>query len=383
MKGKIGVAGTGFTGSVIAHCLAKSGYQVTIFDERNHIGGNSYTCRDDDTGVMLHKYGPHIFHTDDMEVWQFVNRFAKFMPFVNRVKAVTRGEVFPLPINLHTINQFFRQAMRPTEAQAFIESLADKSIAAPQSFEEQALRFVGRDLYDAFFRSYTEKQWGLPPHVLPASILKRLPLRFNYDDNYYNHRFQGIPQNGYTPIFESLLGGSNIELRLGEPFPVWNHGEFDHVFFTGPLDGYFGYRLGWLGYRTLDFEEIRAVGDFQGNAVVNYCEASVAFTRVVEHKHFTPWESHADTVCHREYSRACGKNDVRYYPIRLLEQQQLLVDYVALARKQQGVSFVGRLGTYRYIDMDISIREALDASSEFLHLTHSGRKIPAFFCAPL
>jgi UDP-galactopyranose mutase len=383
MQGRIGIAGAGLSGATIAHCLAMADFEVVVFDERPHPGGNCYTRRDAQTGVMVHRYGPHIFHTDDAEVWEFVNRFAEFVPFENRVKAVTRGEVFSLPINLHTINQFFRRAMSPAEARTFIEARADSGDTVPKTFEEQALRFVGRELYEAFFKGYTEKQWGCSPAALPASILKRLPLRFNYNDNYYSHRQQGIPRHGYAVIFEGLLAHPHIELRLRERFPLERRGTFDHVFFTGPLDSFFGYSEGRLDYRTLDFEEIRADGDFQGNALVNYCDAAVPYTRVMEHKHFATWESHAQTIVHREYSRACGDDDVPFYPLRLVQHEQRLTDYMTLAERQSAVSFVGRLGTYRYLDMDVSVREALDAAREFLRLFAARDDIPVFFRAPL
>ena len=364
---KILIVGAGLSGAVTARRLAEAGHRITVIDSRPHAAGNCHTERCPETGVLVHVYGPHIFHTDDAGVWDYVNRFARFLPYRNRVKTTVRDRVYSLPINLHTINQFFGRTFRPDEARAFIETKqADLSIADPQSFEEQALRFVGRDLYEAFFKGYTEKQWGCSPADLPASILKRLPLRFNYDDNYFAHRFQGMPEAGYTVMVERILDHPAIDLHLETPFTDELAGRADHMFWSGPLDGYFGARLGRLGYRTLDFERFTASGDWQGCAVMNYGDAAVPYTRITEHKHFAPWENHDGTVCYREYSRACGADDIPYYPIRLVREKALLSDYEALARDERGVTFLGRLGTYRYLDMDLTIREALDGAAAFL-----------------
>lgn len=376
---KYGLVGAGFSCAVIGRELAEAGHEVTIMDARLHIAGNCHTERDNETGVMVHAYGPHIFHTDDQEVWEYVNRFMSFKPYVNRVKATTRGQVFSLPINLHTINQFFGKTMRPDEAREFIENQADTSIVDPQSFEEQALRFVGRDLYEAFFKGYTEKQWGCHPSELPASILKRLPVRFNYNDNYFFHRYQGMPEHGYTKLVEGILDHPNITVHLNTTFTREQVAAYDHVFFSGPLDGFFDYELGRLGYRTLDFEKFTYQGDYQGCAVMNYGEEDVPYTRITEHKHFSPWEEHEGSVCYREYSRACEEGDIPYYPIRLIKEKALLADYVAKAREVEKVTFVGRLGTYRYLDMDVTIREALDTARAFLEKISRNEPVPAFF----
>lgn len=375
-KGKILLVGAGLSGAVIGRRLAEDGYQVTIIDGRNHVGGNCHTERDGDTGVMVHVYGPHIFHTDDAEVWDYVNRFTTFQPYKNRVKTTSQGQVFSLPINLHTINQFYGKTMRPDEARAFIEDQADLTITDPQTFEDQALRFVGPDLYKAFFKGYTEKQWGCSPTELPASILKRLPVRFNYDDNYFFHRFQGMPENGYTPMIEAILDHPAIDVHLETWFDPDMSARYDHVFWSGPLDGYFGYRLGRLGYRTLDFERFEYNGDYQGCAVMNYGDADVPWTRITEHKHFSPWESHDGSVCYREFSRAAEPDDIPYYPIRLVEEKAMLDEYTDLARAATGVTFVGRLGTYRYLDMDVTIREAMDTAAAFLTHAAAGTQMP-------
>jgi UDP-galactopyranose mutase len=380
---KVLIVGAGLSGAVIGRELAEAGHGVTVVDGRDHVAGNCHTERDRDTGVLVHRYGPHIFHTDDAEVWDYVNEFETFRPYKNRVKATARGRVFSLPINLHTINQFYGRTMRPAEARAFIHSQAETSIDDPQTFEEQALRFVGRELYETFFQGYTRKQWGCCPSELPASILKRLPVRFNYDDDYFFHRFQGMPAGGYTAMVERILDHPRIDVHLGTSFARGHAGDCEHVFYSGPLDGYFDYEMGRLGYRTLDFERFIGQGDFQGCAVMNYPDEDVPFTRITEHKHFAPWERHDATVCYREYSRACEPGDIPYYPIRLVNEKKMLGDYIARAENEENVTFVGRLGTYRYLDMDVTIREALDAARAFLDRTASGGALPVFAAAPM
>ncbi|NEX19684.1 NAD(P)-binding protein [Thiorhodococcus mannitoliphagus] len=366
MKRPIAVVGAGFSGAVIAYRLARAGYDVDVFESRSHLGGNCHTERDAETGVMLHRYGPHIFHTSEERVWRFVNQFADFMPFVNRVKAITAGRVFTLPINLFTINQFFGKTFSPDEARRFVASIADASIQHPRTFEEQALAFVGKDLYEAFLEGYTTKQWGRHPSQLPASILKRLPLRFNYDDNYYSHSRQGIPRDGYTDIIEKLVDDANVRVHLAEGFTKADRAGFAHVFYSGPIDAWFEYSEGLLAYRTLDFEALRADGDMQGTAVINYCDAGVPWTRISEHKHFAPWEDHERTTAYKEFSRACGEGDIPYYPIPLVNEQDQLQRYLELARRESAMTFVGRLGTYRYLDMDVTIKEALEVADRFL-----------------
>ena len=383
-RGEISIVGAGFSGAVIARELAKAGLQVTVFDSRTHVAGNCHTERDAESGVMVHKYGPHIFHTDNERVWQYLNQFTEFMPYTNRVKTTSQGQVFSLPINLHTINQLFGKTFSPDEARRFIETeQADLSIVEPETFEEQALRFVGPKLYEAFLKGYTQKQWGCSPTMLPASILKRLPVRFNYDDNYFFHQYQGMPKDGYTAIVEQILDHPGITVQLGSHFSQTQAAEYDHVFYSGPIDGYFDYQLGRLGYRTLDFKEIRAEGDFQGCAVMNYGDESVPYTRISEHKYFSPWEQHEKTICFAEYARACEAGDIPYYPIRQVEEQAMLKKYVGLAKKETQTSFIGRLGTYRYLDMDVTIAEALDAAGRFLSLNEAGQPIPSFFVAPV
>lgn len=372
------IVGAGLSGAVIARQLAEAGHSSVVLDSRDHIAGNCHTARDPETGVMVHVYGPHIFHTDDDQVWSYVNSFARFMPYVNRVKTTVGGRVYSLPVNLHTINQFFGKTLRPDEARAFIASLSQGGNGEPQTFEEQALRFVGRELYEAFLKGYTLKQWGCDPSHLPASVLKRLPLRFNYDDNYFSHRHQGMPEHGYTEMVARILDHPLIELRLETRFQRSDSAGHSHVFYSGPIDGYFGYDMGRLEYRTLDFEAFRHDGDYQGCAVMNYGDVSVPWTRITEHKYFSPWESHAGSVLYREFSRECGPDDIPYYPIRHTGESELLDRYIARARGERGVTFVGRLGTYRYLDMDVTIREALDTAARYLETTEP---LPAFCAA--
>jgi UDP-galactopyranose mutase len=380
---KIAVVGAGFSGAVIAHELACAGYKVQVFDNRSHVAGNCHTNLDQTSNVMIHTYGPHIFHTNNEVIWNYINKFDKFRPFVNRVKAVANGQIYSLPVNLHTINSFYGKTFSPSEAKNFIEGIAEHSISEPVSFEDQALKYIGRALYEAFFKGYTSKQWGVSPKTLPASILKRLPIRFNYDDNYYNSEFQGIPENGYTYIVEQMLNHENIDLNLNTNFSRSNSKSFVHTFYSGPLDGWFGHSVGRLSYRTLDFLAERHEGDYQGNAVINYCDESVPWTRVTEHKHLTPWSDSRGTVIYKEYSRNCDPGDIEYYPLRLVKDKDILSNYVALAEQEEYVTFVGRLGTYRYIDMHITIEEALNTVKLFLRCKKESLRMPQFATRPV
>lgn len=376
------IVGAGFSGAVVARQLAEAGHEVAVFDTRSHVAGNCHTQRHE-TGVMVHTYGPHIFHTQHEHVWAYINRFGVMMPYKHKVKALSGGKMYSLPVNLRTINQFFGTSFNAAEAEEFIESKSDKSITSPVTFEDQALKFVGRELYEAFFAGYTKKQWGVDPTELPASILARLPVRFTDDDSYFNHPYQAIPENGYTPIVEAILDHTQITVKLSTVFTKSQCAQYDHVFWTGPIDAYFGFEHGRLGYRTLDFEQQVSEGDFQGHPVVNYCDEGVPFTRITEHKHFAPWETHERTVTYREFSRLAEPSDTPYYPIRLVKEKEQLLNYVHLARQEQGVTFLGRLGTYRYLDMDVTIFEALAAAEQTLQLLSESGELPPFFTDPL
>jgi UDP-galactopyranose mutase len=359
-QSRILVVGAGFSGAVIARELTQSlGVHVLVIDDRDHIAGNCYTERDKH-GIMLHKYGAHIFHTSRDDVWNYVRRYSEFGPYVNRVKASTKRGVFSLPINLLTINNFFGKRFSPAEAEAFIATLGDSSIGEPQNFEEQALKFLGRDLYETFFYGYTKKQWGCEPTELPASFLKRLPVRFNYDDSYFNDRYQGIPVDGYTAIIERILADPKIEVKLNLGWDASMAAEFSHVIFTGPIDCFYDYQFERLGYRTVFWDKTYHTGDFQGNAVINYPDMDVPFTRIVEHKHFAPWEKHDHTAVFTEFSKETQEKDIPFYPKRLAADKTLLEKYLDLAKRETKVSFLGRLATYRYLDMHQVVAEALD-----------------------
>lgn len=375
------IVGAGLSGCVLANRLsALQACSIDIWDSRNHIGGNCHATRDEETGIMIHHYGPHIFNTDKKEIWDFVNRFGEFRPYVHRVKAVSNEKVYPLPVNLATINQFFNKKFSPSAAKEFIATLGDPEILQPANFEEQALKFIGIELYQAFFYGYTKKQWGCEPSELPASILKRLPVRFNYDDNYHNSIYTGIPVDGYSAVMENMIAGQNIRLQLNKTYIPGSQEQkaYDHVFYCGPLDAFYQFELGRLGYRTVNFERHDADGDYQGTAQMNYCDEEVPYTRIAEHKHFTPWEQHQKTVYFKEFSSETGQNDVPYYPKRLNADKQMLMAYRKLATLETRVSFIGRLATYRYMDMQHVIEEAIDFAQKFIKHQKEGFTLPIF-----
>ncbi|WP_031425176.1 UDP-galactopyranose mutase [Flavimarina sp. Hel_I_48] len=367
MSKKFLIVGAGFSGAVMAERLSRTmECKILVIDERKHIGGNCHTERDKATNIMLHTYGPHIFNTSNKVVWDYIQQFSEFIPYINRVKAVYREEVYSLPINLHTINQFFGKTLNPDEAKEFILSKSDDSIIDPKNFEEQALKFIGQDLYHAFFYGYTKKQWGCEPSELPASILKRLPVRFNYNDNYYSSTYQGIPKEGYTKIFEKMLDHPNIEVKLETKFDdTFDVTTFDKIIYTGPIDAFFNYKHGRLSYRTVFFERGEKTGDYQGNPVINYTDNNVSYTRIHEHKHFTPWEEHNKTVYFKEYSKETESGDIPYYPKRLPDDLEKLEKYQEEVKYLTNYTFLGRLATYRYMDMHHVINDALEAFEEF------------------
>lgn len=366
MMKKVAIVGAGLSGAVIARELAEKGVHCDVFESRKHIAGNCYTKRDEQTDVMLHVYGPHIFHTDNKQIWDYASRFCEMMPYVNQVKTTVNHRVYSLPVNLFTINQFFNLDLSPKAAQKWIAEKGDASIIEPKNFEEQALKMIGKDLYEAFFKGYTQKQWGRDPKTLPASILKRLPIRFNYNDNYFAHQYQGIPKEGYTAMIAAMFAHSNIHIHLNTEFDKSTINDYDHVFYSGALDAFFDYSEGDLDYRTLDFEKGHDEGDYQGCAVMNYGDVEVPYTRITEHKYFAPWEKHDKTVYYKEYSRKAERKDIPYYPVRLVNTDEMLERYLEKAKQLKAVTFVGRLGTYRYLDMDVTIEEALKVAADYL-----------------
>ena len=377
------VVGAGFAGAVLARALAEAGLAVHVIEVRAHVGGNCHTARDAQTGVLEHVYGPHIFHTSNSAVWDYVQRFGCWMPFVNRVKAHTGRGMFSLPVNLHTINQFFGKTLGPADAADFVRSIADGSIAVPANFEEQALKFVGRALYEEFFKGYTVKQWGCDPTLLPAEILKRLPLRFNYNDSYYDSTYQAMPRDGYTQVIENILAHPLVRVSLDTAWQPAMQQDVAHVFFSGAMDQFFAADEGRLGYRSLRWQRETHAGDFQGTAIINYPGEEVAWTRVIEHKHFAPWETHERTLVTREFSHETAPGDIPYYPKRLANDRQLLQRYIERAQQLDGVTFIGRLGTYRYLDMHQVIAESLALARNWLAARANGQPLPVFSAAPV
>ncbi|MEM7097340.1 MAG: UDP-galactopyranose mutase [Pseudomonadota bacterium] len=376
---RICIVGAGFAGATLAQVLAELGeYEITVFEGKEHVAGNCHTRRDPISGVLVHEYGPHIFHTDREEIWNYVNRFGEFVPYVNRVRAQLSDGLYRLPVNLHTINQFFETSFSSEEARTFLSTRTDSSINEPKNFEEQALKLIGAELYEAFFYGYTKKQWGCEPKELPASLLKRLPIRFNDDDNYYADPWQGIPRDGYTQVIENMLRSSKIDVQLNHWYDKQEAASFDWIFYTGTLDGYFDYQAGELGYRTVYWESRRGTGSLQDHAVINYPGMDVPYTRIHEHRHFAPWESHRETISFVEYSKETTRSDIPYYPKRLDHDKRILQTYRDMAASEHKLSFLGRLGTYRYMDMHHVIAESI----AFGQLAHehftNGGLLPAF-----
>ncbi len=363
------IAGAGLSAAVLARQLADAGVACRIMEKDSFIGGMCHSRRDEETGVDVHEYGPHIFNTSNERVWDYVQRFDRFHPWVNRVKASNERGVFSFPINLHTINQLFNVRLTPSEARELIEEKRDKSITDPKNAEEKLLSMVGRDIYETFFKGYTIKQWGMEPAEMPADILNRIPVRFNYDDNYYFSRYQGFPMSGYTQWITNMLDHELITVELGARFTPAMAADYDHVFYCGPIDEYFDYAEGDLGYRTVTFKKIRGEGDLQGNGCINYSDLSVPYTRAHEHSYFSPWETHEKSIILQEYSHESTRADHKFYPKRTPEDMRVFEKYQALAEKElaeRRVSFIGRLATYRYLDMQQCILMSLEYAQTWL-----------------
>ena len=359
------IVGAGLYGAVFAHEAKKAGKTCLVIDERGHIAGNIY-CEDMD-GIHVHKYGAHIFHTSNKKVWEYVNQFAEFNHYVNSPVAVYKDELYNLPFNMNTFSKMWG-VKTPAEAQAKIEEQrAELNITEPKNLEEQALSLAGRDVYEKLIKGYTEKQWGRPCTELPAFIIKRLPFRFMYDNNYFNDRYQGIPVGGYTPVVEKMLDGIPVKLNTDYFTFIKENPEIaDKTLFTGMIDEFYGYKLGALEYRTVRFEtEKLDMENYQGNAVVNYTDREVPYTRIIEHKHFEFGKQPA-TVISREYSSEWKPGIEPYYPINDEKNNELFARYRALAEQEEKVIFGGRLGNYRYYDMDKVIEAALEMAEKEL-----------------
>ncbi len=365
------IVGAGLYGLTVAERAASQlGLNVTIVDRRDHVGGNAYSETDPETGIEIHKYGAHLFHTSNERVWDYVNQFTTFTNYVHRVYGVHKGEVYPLPINLGTINQFFRANYTPDEARALIQEQAGAFAGKdPQNLNDKGISLIGQPLYEAFIKHYTGKQWQTDPKDLPASIISRLPVRYTYDNRYFNDTYEGLPTDGYTAWLERMADNPKITVQLNTDF-FDETAEFGRknvagqvpVIYTGAVDRYFDYAEGDLKWRTIDFErETLNTGDFQGTSVVNYNDDDVPFTRIIEPRHFHPERGYQTekTVIMREFSRFAEKGDEPYYPVNTEEDRAKLLAYRDLAKQEKDVIFGGRLGTYKYLDMHMAIGAAL------------------------
>ncbi|MFV8401778.1 UDP-galactopyranose mutase [Dermabacter hominis] len=372
------IVGSGLFGLTLADRAAREhGAKVTVIDNRPHIGGNAYSEIDPETGIEVHKYGAHLFHTSNTRVWEYVNTFTSFTNYVHRVYTNHKGIVYPMPINLGTINQFFNAAMTPDEARALIAEQAGEFAGQdPENLNDKGISLIGRPLYEAFIKHYTGKQWQTDPKDLPASIIKRLPVRYTYDNRYFNDTYEGLPTNGYTAWLENMADHPNIEVKLGvdyfdesQPFNKKDVRGQLPVVYTGPVDRYFDYELGELKWRTIDLEsETLDTGDFQGTSVMNYADESVPYTRIIEPRHFHPERDYAKdkTIIMREYSRFASREDEPYYPVNSADDRSTLLEYREQAEAEPSTLFGGRLGTYQYLDMHMAIGAALSMADNKL-----------------
>lgn len=378
------VVGSGFFGLTVAQqCAERWGLRVAVVERRSHIGGNAYSEIDPETGIEIHRYGAHLFHTSNERVWTYVNRFTDFTGYVHRVWTTVDGVVYPMPVNLATINQFFAAAYSPDEARALISEQANEVAGEDVTdFESKGVSLVGRPLFDAFFKNYTAKQWQTNPRDLPASVISRLPVRYTYDSRYFNDVHEGLPVDGYTAWLRRMADDERIEVFLDTDFfdttqPLNRDAVVGRipVVYTGPIDKYFDFCEGDLSWRTVDFEkEVVQTGDYQGCSVMNYGDLSVDYTRIIEFRHFHPERDYQKTqsVIFREYSRFAGREDEPYYPVNTAEDRRKLLAYRELAAAQPDVYFGGRLGSYQYLDMDMAIASALTMVSNALEERFSG-----------
>lgn len=356
----------------LQRAFAKRGLSVNfdVIDSRSHIGGNCYTRIDRDTDISVHEYGPHIFNTNSEIAWNFINQYLSIHPYTNRVKAVTPKGIFSMPINLHTINQYYQASMNVAQATAFMQNITAKFKKAVYSnFEEAMLSHLGKDLYNEFIYGYTKKQWGVEPNTLPASIARRLPFRLNYNDNYYNKKYQGLPIEGYTPLFEKIFAASNINLSLNVSFEKTMEKDYDLILYSGTIDQFFDFEFGQLSYRTVYWEKHTCDGYFQGNAVINYTTEDKPYTRINEPIYFEPWKEQlpkGQSIYFKEYSKKTGTSDTPYYPIRRKEDLLQLSLYQKRLSSKEFSKFIfhGRLGMYKYLDMDMTIDESAALSGQ-------------------
>jgi UDP-galactopyranose mutase len=373
------VVGAGLFGLTLARQAAEEhDAKVTVIDRRDHLGGNAYSEADPETGIEVHKYGAHLFHTSNTRVWEYVNRFTDFTPYVHKVYTTHRGVVYPMPINLGTINQFFESAYSPAGARALVQEQAGELAGTdPANLNDKGISLIGRPLYEAFIKHYTGKQWQTDPKDLPASIISRLPVRYTYDNRYFNDTYEGLPRQGYTAWLERMADHPNISVELGTDYfdaaqPLNRDAVRGNVpvVYTGPVDRYFDYAHGDLKWRTIDLEtEHVDTGDFQGTSVMNYADESVPFTRIIEPRHFHPERDYPTdrTVIQREYSRFANREDEPYYPVNSTEDRETLLKYRQLADAEPRTLFGGRLGTYQYLDMHMAIGSALSAADNKLN----------------
>ena len=373
------IVGSGLFGLTVAERAAvEHGAKVTIIDRRPHVGGNAYSEADEQTGIEVHKYGAHLFHTSNPRVWDYVNRFTEFTGYQHTVYTTHQGVVYPMPINLGTVNQFFQAAYTPDEARALIAEQAGEFAGKdPENLNDKGISLIGRPLYEAFIKNYTGKQWQTDPRNLPASIISRLPVRYTYNNRYFSDTHEGLPKQGYTAWLERMADHPNIEVLLDTDYfdtsqPLNKEAVRGNlpVVYTGPVDRYFDYELGELGWRTIDLEtEHLDTGDFQGTSVMNYADAETPYTRIIEPRHFHPERSHYPgdkTVIQREYSRFAESGDEPYYPINSGTDRQTLLAYRELADAEPRTLFGGRLGTYQYLDMHMAIGSALSMADNKL-----------------
>ncbi len=365
------VIGAGLYGSIFAREAKNKGYRVLVIDKRNNVAGNIYT--ENVEGINVHKYGAHIFHTNNVEVWNYLQQFATFNRFTNSPIANYKGEIYSMPFNMHTFNKMWG-VVTPEEAMAKIEEQRKEVKHVPRNLEEQAISLVGRDIYEKLVKGYTEKQWGRDCTELPAFIIKRLPVRLTFDNNYFNALFQGIPIGGYTRMVEKILDG--IEVKLDQDYlkrkDYWNN-IAKKIVYTGPIDGFFDYKLGYLEYRSVCFEnEILDIPNFQGNAAVNYTDRETPWTRIIEHKWFEFGKDQngndlPKTIISREYSSEWKPGDEPYYPVNDEKNEKLYAQYKVLADNEKNVIFGGRLGEYKYYDMDTTVESVLNmCKKEFI-----------------